>query len=360
MGRGARREPLVPGAPSLPTSTAPSAAATLRHRDPHDDPSGKAGSFGQPICDHRPSVPPAGASYGSAMSESSVHRGILVGVDGSGAATSAVAWAAGDAAMRNVPLTLVHVIAPVVASASPDFPVASEFFQWQEDEARRVLEAARETVADSCADAAPPMVHSVVLHGGTVGTLVDLSKDADIMVVGSRGRGAFSRALLGSVSTALVHHSHCPVAVVHEDPLQLSERAPVLVGIDGSPASLAAVEMAFDEASRRHVELVALHAWRDGSMLDLPGVDLETMKAQAEEALAERLAGWQERYPDVEVRRVIACDQPARELVEQAECAQLVVLGSHGRGGFAGMLLGSVSTAVVHAVRSPTIVARQG
>jgi nucleotide-binding universal stress UspA family protein len=295
------------------------------------------------------------------MSDSLVHRGILVGVDGSAAATAAVAWAVRDAAMRNVPLTLVHVISPVVASATwPEFPVASDFFRWQDEEAKRVLEAARKTVGDCSRDARPPMVHSVVLHGGTVGTLVDRSKDADLMVVGSRGQGAFSRALLGSVSTALVHHGHCPVVVVHDDAPQLSEQAPVLVGIDGSPASVSATEIAFDEASRRGVELVALHAWQDGSTFELPGVDVETMKQQAEEALAERLAGCQERYPDVAVQRVVACDQPARQLVEHAENAQLVVVGSHGRGGFAGMLLGSVSTAVVHAVRSPTIVARQG
>jgi nucleotide-binding universal stress UspA family protein len=204
------------------------------------------------------------------------------------------------------------------------------------------------------------MVHSVVLHGGAVGTLVDLSKDADMIVVGSRGQGAFSRALLGSVSTGLVHHAHCPVAVIHDDAPAVPADAPVLVGIDGSPASLSATDIAFDEASRRGVDLAALHAWRDVTMLELPGLDLKAMEAQAQVALAERLAGFQERYPDVTVRRVVVCDQPARVLVEHAKGAQLVVVGSHGRGGFAGMLLGSVSTAIVHAIRTPAIVARHG
>ncbi len=88
-------------------------------------------------------------------------------------------------------------------------------------------------------------------------------------------------------------------------------------------------------------------------------MDWSAIASTAEETLAERLAGWQERYPDVTVRRVVVFDKPARHLLNQSESAQLVVVGSHGRGGFAGMVLGSVSTAVVHAARTPVIVARQ-
>ena len=134
--------------------------------------------------------------------------------------------------------------------------------------------------------------------------------------------------------------------------------APVVVGIDGSPASESATALAFDEASRRGVELVAVHAWSDFAVSELPGIEWSDVQKQAEETLAERLAGYQERYPDVTVRRVVVLDRPARQLLEQSEAAQLTVVGSHGRGGFAGMLLGSVSSAVAESARMPVIVAR--
>ena len=123
-----------------------------------------------------------------------------------------------------------------------------------------------------------------------------------MIVVGCRGLGAIGRRLMGSVSWGVVHHAHCPVAVIHdEDPLMPTPAvAPVVVGIDGSPASEAATALAFEEASRRGVELVAVHAWSDFAVAELPGIEWSDLQKQAEEALAERLAGWQERYPDVD------------------------------------------------------------
>ena len=129
----------------------------------------------------------------------------------------------------------------------------------------------------------------------------------------------------------------------------------MLVGIDCSPASELALATAFDEASRREVELMALQAWSDVAVYQLPWL---YWKSEAERSLAEYLVGWRERYPDVKVNRLIALDHPGRALIKESESAQLLVVGSHGRGGLGGMLLGSVSNTVVHAVRIPVIVTR--
>jgi nucleotide-binding universal stress UspA family protein len=137
----------------------------------------------------------------------------------------------------------------------------------------------------------------------------------------------------------------------------------VVVGIDGSPASELATEIAFDQASRRGVDLVALHAWSDMGPIEFASanwapIEWRNIKVAEEEVLSERLSGYSERYPNVTVRRVVVSDRPAPRLLEQAAEAQLLVVGCRGRGGFAGMLLGSVGSAVVNSAQIPVIVAR--
>ncbi len=295
------------------------------------------------------------------MSTSATKYDIIVGVDGSPESKVAVDWAARDAALRGAQVHLVHVLSSPAVMTFPEVPVPSGYLQWQEDSAREILQSAAETAAAATKDDAVEVTTEIV-SGSPVPTLADLSKDAQLIVVGCRGRGALARSLLGSVSTGLVHHAHCPVAIIHdEDPLTARpSKAPVVVGVDGSPASEKALEIAFEQASLRGVELVAVHAWSDTGVFEFPGLDWSALRSIAEETLAERLAGWQERYPDVVVHRLVVADRPAQQLIEQSESAQLTVLGSHGRGGFAGMLLGSVSTAVVHGSRQPVIIARSG
>jgi nucleotide-binding universal stress UspA family protein len=294
------------------------------------------------------------------MSVPTNHSGILVAVDGSPASNYAVDWAARDAALRGVPLRIVHAVRPI-GMTLPQMQAPTAFAQWQVEQARKFLDDAVEIARRGTPDGDTAQIETEMLFSPVVPILVDLSKEAQMVVVGSRGRGAIARRLLGSVSSGLIRHSHCPVAVVHdEDPLMPNPaQAPVLAGIDGSAVSELATAVAFDEASRRGVELVALHVWSDVEVTDFPAIDWPATKSAAEELLAERLAGWQERYPDVTVRRIVECDQPTYHLIRQSELAQLVVVGSHGRGGFAGMLLGSVSAAVAHSARMPVIVARQ-
>ncbi len=294
--------------------------------------------------------------------------GIVVGVDGSPDSNAAMQWAVREATMRNVPLTLVYAATPVpgdslVLKWTGD-SVPAEFLAALGATSEQALADAVKLVEDMTDDRSRPLINNEVFSGSPVYALVELSTKADMVVVGSRGHGTLERVLLGSVSTGLVHHAHCPVAVIR------NEAAPVegcvLVGVDGSPASELATAIAFDEASWRGAELVALHAWTDTEVPNLSSRDWTgttrtswtRLQSAAEETLAERLAGWRERYPDVIVHREVVVNHAAQHLVERSESAQLVVVGSHGRGGFAGMLLGSVSTAVVHAVRTPVIVAR--
>ena len=298
------------------------------------------------------------------MSKRISHHGVVVGTDGSPGSHVAVKWAARASAMRDVPLTVVHVVAPLSVAASalawPAGRVPEEVLEIQENDGRRVIADAIEVIEDSAPGGVRPEINSEMIFGRFVPALVDLSKDAELMVVGCRGRSGQHR-LLGSVSTGLVHHAHCPVAVIHDEAsssLQ-SMRLPVVVGIDGSRASESATEIAFDEASWRGVDLVALHVWSDADISTAYGIDSEVVQSAADKTLAKSLAGWQERYPKVAVQRVIEFERPVRHLLEQAEKAQLVVVGSHGRGGFGGMLLGSVSTAVAQEARVPVIVARQ-
>lgn len=299
------------------------------------------------------------------MSSPHARHGIVVGVDGSPSSQAAVQWAARDAAIRHIGLTLVHVVAPVVSfGMEAEIPAPSDYAALQDEHAKQLIEDAYKVVADATTETGSPQVRSEVLFSPSIPALVELSRESELIVVGTRGQGAVSRTLMGSVSSGLVHRAHCPVAVIHEQyhPEPRSD-APVLVGIDGSPASEVATGLAFDEASHRNVGVVALHAWSDVGplhfgMMSWAPVEWANLRVREKEVLAERLAGWRERYPDVTVKRVVVCDRPAHQLIKHARKAQLVVVGSHGRGGFTGMLLGSVGRAVVNSVRVPVIVAR--
>lgn len=301
------------------------------------------------------------------MPDSAADLGILVGVDGSSASNNAVRWAAHEAGMRKAPLTLVHVVVtpawgptPWLLSDAP-LPVPAEEDRALGEAGRKILDEAIKIAEDSTQDDDNIEINSELFFSVPVSTLVNLSNQAQMVVVGCRGQNALTRILLGSVSNGLLHHAHCPVAVIHDSATSAPTRSnlPVVLGTDGSSASELATEIAFDEASRRGVDLVALHAYRDADLPQVLNVQWSGDHPIPPQALADRLTSWLERYPNVTVRPRIVCDNPARHLLDESGSAQLVVVGSRGRGGFAGMLLGSVSTAVAHAANVPVIVARR-
>ncbi|MCE5291952.1 MAG: universal stress protein [Nocardiaceae bacterium] len=281
---------------------------------------------------------------------------IVVGVDASPSAMQAVRWAAADAARHDVELLLVNVLpAPDLYVPGLSYPQIN--LEPQERAGHDLLRTATVAANEEAEPLGGVVVSTKVARGPVVATLLDMSKDARMVVVGSQGLGALGRGLLGSVSTALARHAHCPVAVIH-DQGAASSQGRVVVGVDGTENSVPAIGIAFDEASTRGAELVAVHAWHDFTdafdyRFEWPDVE------QSEHAvLAENLAGWSEQYPDVAVRRLVVADRATRRILEESTHADLVVVGSHGRGGFAGMMLGSTSEALLHSVDCPIIIVR--
>ncbi|MDG5481614.1 universal stress protein [Mycolicibacterium gadium] len=298
------------------------------------------------------------------MSTRTVHRGVVVGADGSASSQGAVRWAAREAAMRHTRLTIVYIAQSISVPAStlawPGGRVPDEVLEIQENDARNVIAEAI-CAAHAAAPGERPEIDSELLFGRPVPSLVDLSKDAQMVVVGRRGLTGRHERLLGSVSSGLIHHAHCLVAVINDQVSSLSppsERLPVLVGVDGSQASESALAIAFDEASWRAVDLVVLRVLWNADVSPL-GMERSDLRRVAEETLAESIAAWKYRYPEVNVRVVVEFEDPARRLLEQSETAQLVVVGNRGRGAIAEMLLGSVSSALAKDAPSPVLVARQ-
>ncbi|RKT54907.1 universal stress protein [Saccharothrix australiensis] len=280
---------------------------------------------------------------------------IVVGVDGSASALTAVGWAAEEAARHRVPLKLVHAYLLPTRGYPDVILIGHEVRQALEEQGRRWL-AEAEAAARAAAD-----VEVVVSleHSGAAGAMVWESKRSRLVVLGSRGLGGFAGVLVGSVAVAVVTHGECPVVVVRG---ATPAGGPVVVGVDGSPASEQAVAFAFEAASTRGAPLTAVHAWTDfavdGPYGDRLAVEWARVEDEERRVLAERLAGWQERYPDVRVDRVVVRERPARALPALAADARLLVVGSRGRGGFKGMLLGSTSQTLVHHSPCPLAVVR--
>ncbi|GIJ79359.1 Nucleotide-binding universal stress protein, UspA family [Micromonospora phaseoli] len=283
---------------------------------------------------------------------------VVVGVDGSEIALHAVRAAAREAAYRHRPLRIVHAfIWPLMGVPLGPAPGAPAEGGLRNQAERCVTEAVAE--AGKVAPEVP--VTGVVVDGAATAVLLAEARDAALIVLGNRGLGGFAGLLLGSVAVQVSAHADSPVLVVRDE-----SRAdgPVVVGVDGSELSREAVGFAFEQAAWRGAELVAVHAWLyptpvgPGDILPLV-YDLDAFREEEERTLAESVAGWSERYPEVTVRRRLVRGSPARALVEESRNAQLVVLGARGRGALGGLLLGSVSHAVLHHAHSPLAIVRK-
>ncbi len=280
-------------------------------------------------------------------------RPVVVGVDGSASAYRAVEWAAGEAHRRGVGLRLVRAFSWTTA----DHPTG-----WVARYRDEMLDVSRRQVARAVRVAADTRPHveaeSQVEIGAPIEVLSSEARRAQLLVLGDRGLGEVAGLVLGSVAVSLAARGACPVVVVRGE--RAGADGPVVVGVDGSPVSEAALAFAFDAAAARGVDLVAVHAWSP-TAIDEELASLVEWDASAESAvLAERLAGWGQKYPQVAVRRTVVRDGAVRALVTASAGAQLVVVGSRGRGNAAGLLLGSVSHGVLHGAHCPVAVVRPG
>ena len=182
-------------------------------------------------------------------------------------------------------------------------------------------------------------------------------------MLGSRGLGGFTGLLVGSVAVAVTTHAHCPTIVVRApSPDAVPDRdTPVVVGLDGSPSSDAALAFAFEAAALRGVAVHAVRTWWDLTaetawQRGLTATNLASIEAAEQRLLAEQLATCVTAHPDVPVHQMLTRDRPAHTLVQQSTNAQLVVVGTRGRGGFRGLLLGSTSQALIHHGHCPVAV----
>lgn len=294
------------------------------------------------------------------MDTSVVHGSVAVGVDGSQPAAAALDWAVRHAGVENRTLTVVHACG--LPGAMQDF----EDVVANERGLRSVGRSILRDAVESARHADPTIgVESLLAMGHADMVLVEASESADLVVVGARGRGSVASALLGSVSATVARESMCPVVIVRDfdEPEEYDER-PVVVGVDGTSASTAAVEFAFRMASERGAPLTLLHATWDLREQAAPVLDLRTyaekvnLTEDEERLVSETVAGLCEKYPDVAVTETYLRGQPVRRLVEASREAALVVVGTRGRRLFTTTLLGSVSRGVAERAYCPVAVVR--
>ena len=280
---------------------------------------------------------------------------VVVGFDGSETSLLTAKWAAAEAELRGLGLTLVNALIPPTSGGTfgPGMAVGLDTLE----DIRKAAQTALDEVAASLSG---PDIQSIVQIGSPTGVLLEASETAALIVVGSRGHGGFKELLLGSVSSQLVAHADCPVIVMRH---QIdAARNQIVVGIDGSPSSNAAVGFAFATASLHKWKLVAVHAWDVPSfdLVIMPGTPVPTNFDSINDSevrlAAEVLSGFQAEYPDVEVAQVVTRGNAVRALLDASPAAAMIVVGTRGHGQVMSSVLGSVSHGILHKAKVPVAV----
>ncbi|KUO10366.1 universal stress protein [Streptomyces sp. DSM 15324] len=279
-------------------------------------------------------------------------RPIVVGVDPDPAKRLALAWAADEADRRGLPLRLVHVRG-VLFGGYRQGEARPAWEQWGQA-LRTVGERALDEAAAFVGSRRPAVeVSATLADGEPAWALREEAQGAAMVVVGSWHLST-RRELFGSASVALplTAHAPCPVVVVPEPEHVTQQPAYFVVGVDGSPHSTAAVDLVFEEAALRGAAVRTLYVWHP----PLLGVlDEGAAIRECRRVLSETVAGRTATHPEVELHHEVVRGHPVRVLTEASEHALGLVVGTRGRGGFAGMLLGSVSQGVLHHARCPVI-----
>lgn len=278
--------------------------------------------------------------------------GVVVGYDGSDGSVQALDWSIEEARARRAPLTLCHAWQIPYPGLVPP----------PSEEIRKAAGTVLEEGAEYAGKAAPDLeVRRLLVCGAPLQVLYEVGPAAELVVTGSRGRGGIAQLLLGSVSGQLAAHARFPVVVVRGSMEAPPEYYPgrVVAGLDGSAAAARAVAFAFDEAHLHGVPLTVVCAWPRAAAQageGTPFVDAAGLRAMGEARFAELLGPLRTRYPDVRVEERFTDGRPEELLLEAAETARLVVVGARGLGGVRGVLLGSVSQAVLHHAPCPVAV----
>jgi nucleotide-binding universal stress UspA family protein len=292
-----------------------------------------------------------------------VTRGkIVLGYDGSAGAVNALMYAAPLAIQRSkelVVLVALPHLSPSNTRTARALRVDPDYVEMATDRAMRQLAAVEEQLAKQF----PALSAEIALLPlDPAGALADASKDAELVVVGARGKNSESRApILGGVSGNVIAHSQGPVMVV-PDGIHDIDDGPVVVGLQDAPDSIAAGRIAVAEAEARGVPLVALYAWdfapEIGDMGAIALLDTDQTRVELDQMLAELLGPLLEGHPGVKAERRVVQGSARAALVDASKTASLLVIGSRGLGGFAGLLLGSISRSVTRESACPVIVTR--